>query len=470
MTTTDQQVRPIVAAILKEYEKAKHRNWDRWYWTVDIHETMTEPNYDKENITKRFYEGAIACLQKISARKDVRLILDTSTPPRDIEKYLSMFNELDIRFRYVNSNPEEKSSEYADFDGKFYFNVRLEDKAGFEPEKDWRAISDILDELPELTGPVQTFDVTATVVRIHSPSGPHEGHEKLFKQMFERGKNVIIFLACDHSFPSKKNPLSFEDRRFMIERSLANMGYANRAVSIAALPNQRKNAPWAANLDRMIRTLTQNPHIETNQVALFHSRDGFGRHYTPHGRFSVIYVPEVANISATKIREEAARTRAISIGHMEGKVLQQERMPVLTLIQVRAIIKNRHGDVLMVKYDEPNDMGYRFPGGYFAPNKDKDLVACLKRKMEEKFVGVNSMSPVIVGTTAVEDWRHGENGASVQAVVYRCPVQTTQILLNPEYHIVPIRQLSWIRRHTFNDPDFKDRIDPEDLPIMQFID
>lgn len=43
----------------------------------------------------------------------------------------------DIIFNGFNENLEAENTIYGDYSKKPYFNILLEDKAGFEPEKDW---------------------------------------------------------------------------------------------------------------------------------------------------------------------------------------------------------------------------------------------------------------------------------------------------------------------------------------------
>ena len=42
-----------------------------------------------------------------------------------------------INFDYINENPEINSNKLSDFSKKFYFNIGLDDKCGFDAEQDW---------------------------------------------------------------------------------------------------------------------------------------------------------------------------------------------------------------------------------------------------------------------------------------------------------------------------------------------
>ena len=79
-------------------------------------------------------------LRKMSKRKDISLGLYTCSYPEEIKTYLDFFWEYRIKFEHVNVNESEKNSKYGYFNDKPYYNVLLEDKAGFDPEFDWYEI------------------------------------------------------------------------------------------------------------------------------------------------------------------------------------------------------------------------------------------------------------------------------------------------------------------------------------------
>lgn len=137
----------IIKAIQKNHFDAKvKRGWDKTYWAIDIHGTILEPNYEANNIPDKFYSYAMPCLQELSNRDDVCLILYTCSHPHEIAEYIELFRKNWINFDYINENPEIKTEEqgYGCYDKKFYFNVLFEDKAGFDPEKDWEEIFNFL--------------------------------------------------------------------------------------------------------------------------------------------------------------------------------------------------------------------------------------------------------------------------------------------------------------------------------------
>ena len=54
-----------------------------------------------------------------------------------LEMYRKHFEDNDIYFDYINENPECNNSNYACFDNKFYFDIGIDDRFGFDAKNDW---------------------------------------------------------------------------------------------------------------------------------------------------------------------------------------------------------------------------------------------------------------------------------------------------------------------------------------------
>jgi len=141
----------IAPAILRQYEVARKRGWDRMYWAVDLHGTLILPNYRDDELPTTYYAHGQETMGLLSARSDVVLIMYTCSWPKEIKQYLDVFRADGIEFDYVNKNPEVDSEGYGFYNDKPYFNVLLDDKAGFDPEQHWKEIGSILPDLPLLT-------------------------------------------------------------------------------------------------------------------------------------------------------------------------------------------------------------------------------------------------------------------------------------------------------------------------------
>ena len=112
------------------------RRWDRIYVVVDAHGTLIKPRQN----TIEIYPPAVEVMRWFNSRHDISTILWTSTHQPDLSKIILACEELNFGFNSVNHNTNEPNTELSCFDQKFYFNILLDDKAGFEPETDWDLI------------------------------------------------------------------------------------------------------------------------------------------------------------------------------------------------------------------------------------------------------------------------------------------------------------------------------------------
>lgn len=136
----------IVQAIERTYKWIEDNGAAKTYWAVDIHGTVLKPDYQNHGISTEFYPYAKAVLRLLSESKEDVLIIFSSSRTDRLKEYGDFFRAEGIDFKYYNHNPEVKNkpNSFGSFTDKFYFNVMLEDKAGFDPDNDWEAILDYL--------------------------------------------------------------------------------------------------------------------------------------------------------------------------------------------------------------------------------------------------------------------------------------------------------------------------------------
>ncbi|HEY9047843.1 MAG TPA: hypothetical protein VIN08_18175 [Ohtaekwangia sp.] len=135
----------ITRAIENCFRHAREKRWGKTYWAFDIHGTMLRPNYQCNAISTEFYPYAKEVMQLLSKRTDIVRILYTCSYPHEIEQYIAYFRQHDIYFHYINTNPEVADGAYGYYEDKFYFNVLMDDKAGFDGETDWKLIYTLLE-------------------------------------------------------------------------------------------------------------------------------------------------------------------------------------------------------------------------------------------------------------------------------------------------------------------------------------
>lgn len=128
----------ISKAVRKAYSKFHSRNHDTLYLCVDIHDTIAESNYT--GISYNFYKEAIEALKFLSTLKEIRIILYSCCYEKEHPVYVEELRKLGVRVDYFNENPEIPNTLTGCFDKKFYFDILIDDKAGFDYLFDWEVL------------------------------------------------------------------------------------------------------------------------------------------------------------------------------------------------------------------------------------------------------------------------------------------------------------------------------------------
>lgn len=131
----------------------KERKWNTIYWSIDLHDTVITGEYNKFNHGSTLLPGAKKVLDYLHTHRRIdvngeftriyKTILWTSSY---IEAATDAVKLFDLKFDYFNENPECLSGDLCDFSGKFYFNVLIDDKSGFDGKVDWEEIYQSLSE------------------------------------------------------------------------------------------------------------------------------------------------------------------------------------------------------------------------------------------------------------------------------------------------------------------------------------
>lgn len=138
--------------IERAFRDKARRGWDRLYVCIDVHDVILEGKYNRMNVGASYFPNALKVLRQWSNRPDMILILWSSSHDDALEQVLADLRQEGVKFEFVNGNPECPNTPICNFDRKFYFNILLDDKAGFEGESDWKLIEDELVRVGEWVG------------------------------------------------------------------------------------------------------------------------------------------------------------------------------------------------------------------------------------------------------------------------------------------------------------------------------
>ena len=135
----------IIKAFEAAFYRAKENNWDYIVVLIDIHDTIFKATYSKEE-NYEYIGKAKDALQVMSARKDIKIILWSSTFNKI--QYILQLDKDNIIVDAFNRNIDGiENTGIACFDEKPYFNVGIDNAFGFEPERDWEDIYNYLSQL-----------------------------------------------------------------------------------------------------------------------------------------------------------------------------------------------------------------------------------------------------------------------------------------------------------------------------------
>lgn len=180
----------ISTAIQTALDKREAKGWDKTYIAVDLHDTVVKSTYTTDGKFEIIQE-AIRPLKYLTSRDDIVLILWTASSKEQLTQILADLNELGIIFDYFNENPEVTNTSYADFSGKLFFDILIDDKAGFEIS-DWRALHNSLKE-------------NAYVIYGGSFNPPTVAHRAIYRQLRDIYTCVRSKITIEHAFDYKNN-------------------------------------------------------------------------------------------------------------------------------------------------------------------------------------------------------------------------------------------------------------------------
>lgn len=133
----------IIKAINRAYQLKEERNWTDIYWAIDLHGVCLKSNYTI-NSYEFINEDVVKTLLLIQSLPESKIIIWSSSYSEEKSDIYEFFLKHGIEINGFNHNVFVQNTTTGCFDEKFYFNILLDDKAGFNPETDWKEIYNYL--------------------------------------------------------------------------------------------------------------------------------------------------------------------------------------------------------------------------------------------------------------------------------------------------------------------------------------
>lgn len=135
-------ITPMTRCVHNMFFTSFKKEWFETYFVIDLHGTIIKKTYKQHDENVEYYPYAKELMQLLTKRKDIKLIMYTCSHPKEIEYYNSVFLKDGIIFDSFNENNDisSRNGNFGFYEKKFYFNIMMDDKAGFEPEVELEAL------------------------------------------------------------------------------------------------------------------------------------------------------------------------------------------------------------------------------------------------------------------------------------------------------------------------------------------
>ena len=225
----------------------------------------------------------------------------------------------------------------------------------------------------------------------------HEAHKELIETVINNHDKTILFIGCTPAIGTRKNPLDFMTRKYMIEE-LYNFS------AILPLYDQKSDAVWSKQIDSKIRET-----FPMGSVTIYGSRDSFIPYYI--GQFQTKELEPESYVSATEIRNKVAKSIMKSSDFRAGVIYSTYNQYPITHPTVDIVIVKENGDILLGR--KPNEDKWRFIGGFVDPT-DSSLEKAAKREVNEE-TGLEVDDLKFICSMKVNDWRY--NGIKERGIM-----------------------------------------------------
>ncbi len=239
--------------------------------------------------------------------------------------------------------------------------------------------------------------VGVVISRFQTPE-LHHAHNWLLDMAVNKSETVVVFLGS-HPIPStKRNPLDFQTRKYMVEEYFKEVGQEN--YYIFEIKDHPSDHVWSKRIDDSLLSL-----FPDKKITLYDGRDGFSRYYHGTLNVEVLDIKNADDISATKLRNlvKPLPSKDFREGMIYSANLAYHKISAATDIVCWKKVDN---DVLILLGQKRHSPGVlRFPGGMVDLKDDSYKSGAQRELLEETDILVSIENFEYIGDFKVNDWR-----------------------------------------------------------------
>ncbi len=213
----------------------------------------------------------------------------------------------------------------------------------------------------------------------------HDGHRYLIDKVIKKHKKILILVGVS-PVKDKRNPLSFEDRKYMIKDI-----YHEPNVKVLPVVDVKSDIQWSKDVDKI---------IGKRKARLYCSRTGFKSRY--FGKHKVVNIKSTGAMTGSEMRKLLGNSFGFSRDFRYGiihHVMNQHDTGFAT-VDV-AIMK---GDKILLGQKKEDNGKWRFIGGFYDV-KDITLEETAIREVREE-TGLVVRQPEYICSAKIDDWRY----------------------------------------------------------------
>lgn len=135
----------------------------------------------------------------------------------------------------------------------------------------------------------------------------HNAHLKMIQAAASENETVVILVGSSNRSATFKNPLSFQERRFMIGTTLLAEGIDNRVIILPIDDYPYNDASWVAGIHKQVSSVVESLELEDvkPEIRIYgHEKDETTYYLELFPKWELKKLPSYENgMSATEIRE-----------------------------------------------------------------------------------------------------------------------------------------------------------------------